>query len=117
MQRTIDPALFTNAVKIPWLGVVVTSLKFNQRQFVRRVPVNLVRTHVYEDGLGTALASSLKQIDSSDRVYVKVNERNVARLVVRGLSCAMNNQVERRRLEQRKDGIAIANVQREMLEV
>ena len=92
------------------LRIVPTRFQLDERYLVGRIAVDLVRAHVDEHCLTGVSPGALEQIDRPDRVHVEVVERNVARLVVGRLRCAVNDQFGRCLPEIASDGLPIANV-------
>jgi hypothetical protein len=62
-------------------------------------------------GVRAELPSRLQQVDRTQRIHLEVEQRNVARLVVRGLSGAVYDEVERLGSEQMEETLAISDVQ------
>ena len=80
-----------------------TRLQLGEQQFVGGVAVDLVGTHENEDGLRGVPPSRLEEVDDADRIDVEIVERNLSCFVVRQLRSAVDDKVERMRLEQCED--------------
>src|SRR5579864_2901382 len=99
MQGAVDAAGFVDAVMIFRTGVVIARAEFLEWNFVGRVAVNLIGAQKNEHGLGTMLVRGFEEMEGAESVHLEVENRDIARLVVRRLRGAMDNQAEAVRSE------------------
>ena len=99
MQRAVDAARFGDAVVILWSRVVVAGLQFFEGKLVGRVPIGLVATEKDENRLRAVLARGLQQIQRAHGVHFEIEQRNIARLVMRRLRGTVHDEVEVARAE------------------
>jgi hypothetical protein len=103
--------------------VVVRQLKpggqFDQRQMVRRVPVDLVGRGEDEGRLRLDAAGGLEQVERAVRVHTEVGLRVGRGPVVRGLRGGVDHRRELAAvaLEQPHDAIGVADVQLHVVEL
>src|SRR6267142_6007159 len=110
MQRLVDAASFADAREVFRPGVVVSRLQLLKWNFVRRIAVDLISAHHYENRIAAMLPGSFQQIDGAKRVNFKIEDGNVAGFVVGRLCGAMDDQVETVALEKIIQRIAITNI-------
>ena len=96
--------------------VVVARCQLVERLFVRRVSVHLIRAQKHKPRFRAELPHRLQHVRGSQRVHLKIHQRNFLRLVMRRLRRAVQNRVEAVFFEERKDSLTVANVQIAMLE-
>src|SRR5258706_7696112 len=110
MQRTIDSAGFIHSCEVFGSCVVEAEFKFFERNLVRCVAVYLVGAHKDECGFGTVLPRGLKKVHGAERIDLEIKDGNIARLVVRRLCSAVNDQVETTLLEHLVNFLSIADI-------
>ena len=111
VQRLVNPAVLAHAMPVFRPRVFPTRWQFLQRYFIRRVAINLVRRRKNKDGFLVRLARGFEQVECACRVDVKINKRNLSRLVMRRLRGTVNDHVEPLLFEQIEDFGPVANVQ------
>src|ERR1700741_352191 len=94
MQGAIDAAGFIHSRKVFWTGVVVARFEFLERNLIGRVAVYFVGAHEDEYGFGRVLPRGLEKVHGTKRINFEIEDRNVARLIMRRLCSTMNDQVE-----------------------
>src|ERR1700756_1173044 len=117
MQSLIDPAGLVHAGIILRAGIIVTGLQFLHGNFVRGVAINLVGAHEDEDRVAAMLASGFEQIESAERIDLKIENGNVAGFVVGRLSGAVNDQLEAIGFEKLFERVAIANIEAGVMKI
>ena len=63
MQGAINSTIFVDTVAVFGAGVIETSRELSQRDFIRRVAINLIGARQYEYGLGAVLAGGFQEIE------------------------------------------------------
>ena len=111
MQRAVNAAIFVDAFVILRARIIVARGKLFHRNFVGRVAIDLVGAHENEHGFRGMLAGGFQEIDRADCVHVKIEQGDVASLIVRWLRGAVDDQIETDFFEQRGDAFAVANVE------
>ena len=94
MKGAVNAAVFRYAVVVFRPRILPTGFEFLERNFVGSIAINLVGAQKDEDRFGTVEAGGFEQIDCADRVHFKVQDGDVARLVVGGLSRAVNDEIK-----------------------
>src|SRR6267142_2506724 len=94
MQGPVDPAGFIYTIEISCPRVVKACLQLSEGYFIRRIAINLIRTHKNEHSFRAMLPRRFEQVQSSQRIHLEIEQWNLAGLVVGWLGCAMHNQVE-----------------------
>ena len=85
MCGAVDTHVLADALPVVTLGVLPPRLQLLQREFVRRVPIYLVRRHEEERGLRRRPARRFQEVQRTDRIHVEVIEWALGREVVTGL--------------------------------
>src|SRR6266567_5749445 len=111
MHGLVDAAVFVNAIEIRRLCVIVARLSFAHQLLVRRITIHFVRTHEYKHGIMTVLARCFEKIYRAERIDIKIEQRDIRRLVMRRLSGAVDNQVKLVLAEQSDYTIAVAYIE------
>src|SRR5260370_11435169 len=116
MQRLIDPAGLADTRKIFHPRVVVPLLRLFEWNLIRRIAINLIRTQKYEHRLWRMQPRGFQKVHRAKRVHLEIDQRNLARLIVRRLRGAVDDQIKALRSKQLLDGCPVANVQRRVRE-
>ncbi len=110
MQSAVDAAIFGDSVKIFGARVFPASGKLNERNLVGSVAVNFVGAKKNENGFRRMLARGFEKINCAEGVDFKIEDGNVASLVVRGLRGTVNDEIEAARTKKFVERGAVANV-------
>ena len=100
MQRAVNAAVFRNAVVVFRSRILPAGFQFLERDFVGGVAINLVGAQKDENRFGTVEAGGFEKIDRAESVDFEIQNGDVARLVVGGLSGAVNDEIEALRAEE-----------------
>src|ERR1700741_1950121 len=117
MKRAVDAAVFIYTFVVFWPGIFPPGFQFLQRNFVGSIAVNLVGAQKNENRLGTMEARGFEKIHGAQRVDFKIENRDIAGLIVRRLPGPVHDQVETLRTEERLEGSAVPDVDLVVLEV
>ena len=117
MQRAVNAALFVDAVKIFGARIFPAGLEFLQRKFVRSVTVNLIGAEKDENGVWAMEMRGFQEIDGAKSVDFKIEDGDVAGLVMGRLGGAVDDQVKAMGTKERLKGDAVADVHIVMSEV
>lgn len=102
---------FRDTLFVGGVGVVPAGPKFEQRNGIGGVAVNLVGAHVHERGFGAGLAGGFEKVESADCVGVEIVEGDRGRAVMRGLGGGMDYGGRSDGFYQRKHAGAVANIE------
>jgi len=116
VEGSVDAAGFINAVKVFRAGIVPASGKFGEGNFVGGISIDFVGAEKDKDGFRRMLARGFEQVDGAERVDFKIENGDVASLVVRRLRGTVDDQIEAIRTEELLDGRAIADIQADVNE-
>ena len=111
MQRAVDAAIFADAVIVLGPSIFPAGFELLERKFVGRIAINFVSAEIDEDGLWTMKTCNLKQIHGPESIHLKIEDRDVARLVVGRLGGAVNNEIEGMGAENSLHCNPVANVE------
>src|SRR5512141_1156883 len=110
MEAPVNPATFVDPVIVFGTGVIVPGRRFDQRDLVGRVAVDLVRAYMDEHGFRRMLPGRLQQVYGPHSVHIEIYERDSGGFVVRRLSRAMYDQIKTMVFEEPENRIPVADI-------
>ena len=117
VERAINAAGFVNTIEVFRAGIVPARGKFGEGNFIGGVSIDFIGAEEDEDGSGRVQARGFQKVDGAECVDFKIENGNIAGLVVRRLRGTVDDKVEAMRTEELLDGCAIADVQADVNEV
>ncbi len=93
MQSAVDAAFLVDAVVIIRTSIIPTGFEFLQRDLIRRISVNFIGTEQNKNRFRTMESRNFQKIYGTQGIYLKIQDGNLSRLVVRRLRRTVNYQI------------------------